>query len=91
MADKVSEQEQLIPKLTDEIIQHLNLEDVSKDDVGPDDELFGDVWGLDSIDALELIVLLEQNYGIKIDNPKEGKQIFQSVRTLAQYIIDHQK
>lgn len=91
MSDKVSEQEQLIPKLTDEIIDHLNLEDLSKDDVGPDDELFGEAWGLDSIDALELIVLLEQNYGIKIDNAKEGKEIFQTVRTLANYIIEHQK
>ena len=46
---------------------------------------------LDSIDALEIILILEREYGIKIENPSEGKQIFYSVRTLADYIIANRK
>ena len=55
-------------------------------DINPDAPLFGEGLGLDSIDALELIVLLEKHYGIKIEDPKDGKTIFQSVRTMAEYI-----
>ena len=83
--------DELINKLREEIIQQLNLEDLKPDDIDPDSALFGDGLGLDSIDALEIIVLLEKNYGIKIEDPKEGKKIFASLRILAQYIIDHKK
>ena len=64
----------------------MNLEDVSVEDIKNDDPLFGDGLGLDSIDALELIVLLDKEYGIKITDPKEGKIIFQSVEVMADYI-----
>ena len=73
-------------KLRKEIISQMNLEDVSPEDIVVDAPLFGDGLGLDSIDALELIVLLDQNYGITIADPKEGKEIFHSVKTLAEYI-----
>ncbi|MEI6853314.1 MAG: phosphopantetheine-binding protein, partial [Bacteroidota bacterium] len=74
-----------------EIIQQLNLEDLNAEDIDPDAALFGEGLGLDSIDALELIVLLEKNYGIKIEDPKDGKNIFASIRTMAKYILDNQK
>jgi acyl carrier protein len=48
--------------------------------------LFGDGLGLDSIDALELIVLMEKNYGIKLSDPNQGKEIFKSVAVMADYI-----
>ena len=83
--------DELIIKLKNEVIAQLNLEEVSPDDINPDSPLFGDGLGLDSIDALELIVLLEKKYGIRIDDPKEGKQIFYSIRTMATYIREHQK
>jgi acyl carrier protein len=83
--------EELINKLKKEVIEQLNLEDVSVDDLNPDSPLFGEGLGLDSIDALELIVLLEKNYGIKIEDPKEGKKIFYSIRTMAVYITEHKK
>lgn len=76
----------LIEKLKTQIIEQLNLAEVKPEDVNPDAPLFGDGLGLDSIDALELIVLLEKHYGIKIQDPKDGKTIFQSVRTMAEYI-----
>jgi acyl carrier protein len=78
--------EELIDKLKGEIIEQLNLEDVAKEDIDTDGALFMDGLGLDSIDALELIVLLERNYGIKLDNPNQGKEIFHSVRSMAEFI-----
>ena len=76
----------LILELKNEIIKVLNLEGVKPEDVSDDGELFGEGLGLDSIDALELIVLLEKNYGIKLKDPAQGKEIFKSVRTMAMYV-----
>ena len=76
--------EELILELKNEIINVLNLEGVKPEDIATDDELFG--GGLDSIDALELIVLLEKNYGIKLKDPAQGKEIFRSVRTMAEFV-----
>ncbi|MBK7668342.1 MAG: acyl carrier protein [Sphingobacteriaceae bacterium] len=81
----------LIEKLKGQIIEQLNLAEVKPADINPDAPLFGDGLGLDSIDALELIVLLEKHYGIKIQNPADGKKIFESVRTMAQFIKDQGK
>jgi acyl carrier protein len=84
--------EELIAKLKEQIIAELNLEDVKPEDINDDSPLFGEGGlGLDSIDALELIVLLEKNYGIKIEDPKEGKTIFYSIRILAEYITTNKK
>jgi len=79
--------DELLLKLKKEIIVQLNLEDMKPEDIGNDDPLFGDGLGLDSIDALELIVLLDQNYGVSIEDPeKKGREIFESVRTMANFI-----
>ncbi len=82
---------ELIEKLKREIIEALNLEDLEPSDIDKDAPLFGDGLGLDSIDALELIVLLEKNYGIKLEDPKDGKKVFYSVQTMADYIQANQK
>jgi acyl carrier protein len=78
--------DKLIKELKDEIIKVLNLEGVTADDITDDGLLFGEGLGLDSIDALELIVLLEKNYGIKLKDPGQGKEIFKSLRTMAEYV-----
>ena len=83
--------EDLIVKLKEQIIEQLNLEDMEPGDIDPEESLFGDGLGLDSIDALELIVLLEKEYGIKIKNPKDGHKIFFSINTMAEYIKENQK
>lgn len=83
--------DELISKLKIEVIEQLNLEDVKPEDIDADAPLFGEGLGLDSIDALELIVLLEKNYGIKIEDPKDGKKVFHSIRTMAEYITEHKK
>ncbi len=72
--------------LKEKIITVLNLEDITVSDINDNDPLFGDGLGLDSIDALELIVMLDKDYGIKLVDPKEGKNIFQSIETMSSYI-----
>jgi acyl carrier protein len=81
--------DELILELKKEIISVLNLEGVEPQDISDDGELFGEGLGLDSIDALELIVLLEKNYGIKLKDPAQGKEIFKTVRTIAEYVRDN--
>jgi len=81
--------EELILELKKKIIEALNLEEMTPDDIDADEALFGDGLGLDSIDALELIVLMEKDYGIKLANPAEGKAIFKSIRTIAEYVSSH--
>lgn len=81
--------EELVLELKQQIIKTLNLEDIACEDIDNDAPLFGDGLGLDSIDALELIVLLEKRYGIKLSDPSQGKAIFKSVNTMAQYIAEH--
>jgi len=76
-------------ELKKKIIEQLNLEDVSVADIADDDSLFGDGLGLDSIDALELIVMLDKDYGIRLSDPKEGRKIFESVQVMADYIQEH--
>lgn len=73
------------------IIEQLNLQDLTPADIGDDQPLFIEGLGLDSIDALELIVMLQQHYGIKIANPEEGPKIFHSVRSIAEFVAAYQK
>ncbi|MBX2921384.1 MAG: acyl carrier protein [Chitinophagaceae bacterium] len=82
--------EKLMADLKRQIIEQLNLKDVKPEDIGDDQPLFVEGLGLDSIDALELIVLLQQEYKIKLANAEEGQSVFRSVRTMAQYITEHQ-
>lgn len=81
--------EELIQSLKQQIIEALNMEDITVDDIDNDAPLFGDGLGLDSIDALELIVLMEKKYGIKLSDPTQGKAIFKSINTMAEYIAAH--
>lgn len=84
--------EELIKTLKQQIITSLNLTDMTADQLGDDDPIFGDDGlGLDSIDALELMVMLEKNYGIRLANAAEGKDIFKSVRIMAEYIEKNRK
>ncbi|HOS17203.1 MAG TPA: phosphopantetheine-binding protein [Bacteroidales bacterium] len=79
----------LILELKKEIIEVLNLEEIKPENIDENAPLFGEGLGLDSIDALELIVLMEKNYGIKLNNASEGRDIFKSVRVMAEYIEKH--
>ncbi len=81
--------EELKTELKEKIIEALNLEDLSITDIKDDELLFGEGLGLDSIDALELIIILDRDYGIKLDDPKKGKKIFESVNTMAAFISEN--
>lgn len=81
--------ENLILELKEKIIEALNLEETTPDMLDADSPLFGEGLGLDSIDALELIVMLEKNYGIKLANPAEGKNVFKNLNTMAQYVAQY--
>lgn len=83
--------EQLIQELKEYIIEALNLEDITPADIDADAPLFGEGLGLDSIDALEIILILEKHYGVKLANTAEAKPIFRSVRTLAEYVMKNRK
>ena len=78
--------EDLKLKLKAQIIERMNLQDTKPEDIVDDAPLFGDGLGLDSIDALEIIVLLQQEYGLKIQTAEEGKKVLRSVNTIAEYI-----
>lgn len=82
--------EELMEKLKAQIIEQLSLHHLTPEDIGNDQPLFVEGLGLDSIDALELIVLLQQQYNIKISNAEDGPKVFKSVRTMAEYITVHQ-
>jgi acyl carrier protein len=76
----------LIEELKIKLIEQLNLEDIEPNEIEADQALFGDGLGLDSIDALELIVLMERDYGIKITDPNKGREVFATLTSMAQYI-----
>jgi len=83
--------EELINNLKVEIIEALNLEEMQVGDIDADAPLFMEGLGLDSIDALELTVLMEKKYGLKIYTSEEGKKILFSVRSMAEYIMSNKK
>ena len=80
----------LINELKLKVIDALNLDGMTPADIEDDAPLFGDAGlGLDSIDVLELIVLLEKNYGIRLASPAEGKEVFKSMEVMAAYVAGH--
>ena len=83
--------EALIAELKVKIISVLSLLDVTPEDIGDDDRFVGGNLGIDSIDVLELVMMIEKDYGVKIENREEGVQVFGSVRSLAVYVDKHRR
>lgn len=81
--------EELKLQLKKQIIEFLNLISVKPEDIKDEDPLFGEGLGLDSIDSIELIVLLGREYGIDIKDPKEGRKILTNINTMVAYIEQH--
>lgn len=75
----------------EQLIEALGLEDMSADEIDDDAALFGEGLGLDSVDAIELVIYLDNQYGIKIDNVGQSKEIFVSIRTLTDFINQNKK
>lgn len=81
-----------IRKLLKELlVENLSLEDIRPEDIKDDEVLFGDGLGLDSLDAVEIVVLLQRNFGLEVKDMKQGREIFYSVDTLAKYIYVNKK
>jgi acyl carrier protein len=85
------ENTELRQQLKSQIIKFLNLTDLKPEDIQDNEPLFGDGLGLDSIDSLELIVLMKKEYGIDIRDPREGRKVLVDVATMADYIEAHKK
>jgi acyl carrier protein len=83
------EKEELKQQLKKQIIEFLNLTNLKPEDIKDDELIFGEGLGLDSIDSLELIVLLKREYGIIIQDPKEGRKVLVDVNTMVDYIEKH--
>jgi acyl carrier protein len=87
----MSQIEGLIGELKVKIIQTLGLIDVGPEDIKDDSPLVGGDMGIDSIDVLELVMMIEKDYGVKIESKELGVKVFASVRALATYIYDNQR
>ena len=85
------EREALKQQLKQQIITFLNLTPLTPEEIKDDEPLFGDGLGLDSIDSLELIVLMKKEYGINIQDPKEGRKVLVDVNTMVDYILANGK
>ena len=83
--------EQLIEQLKVQIIEALNLEDVSPEDIDPQEPLFGEGLGLDSIDALELVVMTEKHYDIRITDMEVGRKAFANINALSKFILENKE
>ncbi len=83
--------QELKTTLKEQIIESLNLQGMKPEDIDDNAPLFGEGLGLDSIDSLELMVLMERNYSIKIEDAREGRKVLTSVQSMADYIQEHQK
>jgi len=84
----LSDQDQLKHRLKELLIERLKFEDMTPDDIGDDEPLFEGGLGLDSIDALEIVVMLESEFGLKIKNESSARESFRSIETLAQFVSE---
>ncbi len=83
--------EELVLEIRAHIIKSLNLQDVATESFDENTVLFGEGLGLDSIDALELIVMMDRHYGIKFEDPKMARKVFYNLRTMADYIQQNRR
>ena len=81
--------EKLLNELKVKMVEILNLVDVKPDDINEDDQLVGGSLGIDSIDVLEMVIMIEKDYGIKIDNKELGVKVFATLRILTGYIYEN--
>lgn len=88
---KTAELANLKKELKEMLVRDLSLEDVNPADIADDDPLFGEGLGLDSLDAVEIVVLLQRNFGLEVKNMNQGREILRSINSLAEFVYDNRK
>ena len=88
---KTEELAQIKKDLKEMLVRDLALEDVKPEDIKDDEPLFGEGLGLDSLDAVEIVVLLQRNFGLEVKNMEQGREIFRSINVLADFVAEHRK
>ncbi len=91
MCEENKELTEMREKLKVLLVDHLSLEDIKPEDIKDDEILFGEGLGLDSLDAVEIVVLLQRNFGLEVKDMNKGREIFYSIDTLAKYVVDNIK
>jgi len=89
MESKELELKKIRKDLKEMIARDLALEDITPEEIGDDEILFGEGLGLDSLDSVEIVVLLQRNFGLEIKNMDQGKEIFYSINNIANFIYDN--
>lgn len=87
--DKAKDIIEIRQKLKELLVSNLSLEDVDPADIKDDEPLFNEGLGLDSLDAVEIVVILQRNFGLEVKDMEMGRKIFQSINTLADYIYEN--
>ncbi len=88
---RTEELAQIKKDLKEMLVRDLGLEDVRPEDIKDDEPLFGEGLGLDSLDAVEIVVLLQRNFGLEVKNMEQGREIFRSINVLADFVAEHRK